>query len=171
MKTEVPKKLVEKIYKLVEDVRASGKIKKGTNEATKSVERAEARLVIVASDVNPPEIIAHLPMLCEEKKIPYVQVPAKTNLGAAAGLPVGTSAVAIVQPGEAAKKLNMIIKQINALTKKTSKEKPAKEKPVKKEESKKESKEEKKPVKKEVKKEPVPTAAELAEKKKETEEK
>jgi len=130
MKFEVPKEFVEKIYKLVEDVRASGKIKKGTNETTKSVERAEARLVIIASDVNPPEIVAHLPLLCEEKKIPYVWVPAKSDLGAAAGLPVATSAVAIIHPGEANKKLDQVIKQIKVLVEKKEEKKkePAEEK-------------------------------------------
>jgi len=133
MKFEVPKELVEKVYKLVEDVRASGKIRKGTNETTKSVERAEAQLVIIASDTNPPEIVAHLPMLCEEKKIPFVHVPTKTDLGAAAGLPVGTSAVAIVHPGEAAKKLDTIVKQLKALTEKPKKEEKKPEpKPVEK---------------------------------------
>lgn len=149
MKFEVPKELAEKVYKLIEDVRASGKIKKGTNEATKSVERAEARLVIIASDTNPPEIVAHLPMLCEEKKIPFVHVPTKTDLGAAAGLPVGTSAVAIVHPGEAAKKLDTIVKQIETLAGKKEKpvekpkvepkkeeEKPVEKKPIPKKEEK-----------------------------------
>jgi len=140
MSTEIPKELVDKVYKLVEDVRGSGKIKKGTNETTKAVERAEARFVIIASDVNPPEIVAHLPLLCEEKKIPFVWVPAKADLGSAAGLPVSTSAVAIIHPGEAAKKLDSIIKQLKTLKGKGEKEEPKKE--AKKEEAKKEEKKE-----------------------------
>lgn len=112
---ELPKALIEKIYKLVSEARASGKIKKGTNETTKAVERGEARLVLIASDVNPPEIVAHLPLLCEEKEIPYAHVPAKAELGIAAGLPVAASAVAIVEPGEATKALDAILKQIKSL--------------------------------------------------------
>ena len=141
MKFEVPKELADKVYKLIADIRASGKIRKGTNEATKSVERAEARLVVVAADTNPVEIVAHLPMLCEEKKIPFVWVPTKADLGAAAGLPVGTSAVAVVHPGEAAKKMDLVIKQIKTLTEKKAQpeakaekkeeKKPAEEKPAK----------------------------------------
>ena len=143
MKFEVPKELADKVYKLIADIRASGKIRKGTNEATKSVERAEARLVVVAADTNPVEIVAHLPMLCEEKKIPFVWVPTKADLGAAAGLPVGTSAVAVVHPGEAAKKMDLVIKQIKTLTEKKAQpeakaekkeeKKPAEEKPAPKE--------------------------------------
>ncbi|MEK6807490.1 MAG: 50S ribosomal protein L7Ae [Nanoarchaeota archaeon] len=114
-KFEIPKELSDQILKLIEDVRVGGKLRKGTNEATKSIERNEAKFVAIASDVNPPEIIQHMPMLCDEKKIPYAFVPAKADLGAAAGLPVGTSAVAIASAGEAGKKLSQIAEQISAI--------------------------------------------------------
>ena|SRR3989338_5023532 len=100
LKTEIPKDVVDKVYEAVEAARKSGKIKKGTNEATKAVERGIAKLVIVAKDTNPIEIVMHLPVLCEEKSIPFVTVPSKEDLGAAAGLNVGTSAIAIIQEGE-----------------------------------------------------------------------
>ncbi len=115
-KIEIPKELADQILKLVEDARSGGKIRKGTNEATKSVERAEAKFVVIAADVNPPEIIQHIPMLCEEKKIPCAFVPAKADLGAAAGLPVGTSAIAIVSAGEGAKRMSQIVEQIEVLS-------------------------------------------------------
>jgi len=111
-KFEIPKELADKVLQLIQDARTSGKLRKGTNEATKSVERNEAKFVIIASDVNPPEIVMHIPMLCDEKKIPYAFVPTKADLGAAAGLPVGTSAIAIANAGEAAKKLAQIAEQI-----------------------------------------------------------
>lgn len=115
-KFEIPKELADKILQLIQDIRTSGKIRKGTNETTKSVERNEAKLVVIASDVNPPEIVMHLPMLCDEKKIPYAWVPAKADLGAAAGLSVGTSAIAVVSAGEAAKKLAQVVEQIEILS-------------------------------------------------------
>src|SRR3989344_333689 len=115
-KFEIPKELADQILKLVEDARSGGKIRKGTNEATKSVERAEAKFVVIAADVNPPEIIQHIPMLCDEKKIPYAFVPAKADLGAAAGLPVGTSAIAIVSAGEGAKRMSQIVEQLEVLS-------------------------------------------------------
>ncbi len=116
VKTEIPKELSDQILKLVEDARSGGKIRKGSNEVTKSVERGEAKFVIIASDVNPPEIIQHIPMLCDEKKIPHAFVPTKADLGAAAGLPVGTSAIAVVSAGEGAKKLSQIVEQIEVLS-------------------------------------------------------
>lgn len=115
VKFDIPKELADKVIQVIQDVRTSGKIRKGTNEATKSVERNEAKFVAIASDVNPPEIVMHLPMLCDEKSIPYVFVPSKADLGAAAGLPVGTSAIAIANAGEAAKKLSALVEQINVI--------------------------------------------------------
>lgn len=98
---EMPKELVEKTFEAVETARASGKVVKGTNEVTKAVERGQAALVVMAEDVDPVEVVAHLPPLCDEKKVPYVYVPLKDELGKSAGLPVHTSAAAIVKPGKA----------------------------------------------------------------------
>ncbi|MBI2041039.1 MAG: 50S ribosomal protein L7ae [DPANN group archaeon] len=152
-KIEIPKELSDQILKLVEDARSGGKIRKGTNEATKSVERNEAKFVVIAADVNPPEIIQHIPMLCDEKKIPCAFVPAKADLGAAAGLPVGTSAIAIVSAGESAKKMSQIVEQLEVLSGK--KAVPAKteakaETPAAKPKAPKKAKEEKTEEKKEV---------------------
>ncbi|MBN2368287.1 50S ribosomal protein L7ae [Candidatus Woesearchaeota archaeon] len=91
----------EKAYEAIEVARTTGKIKKGTNEVTKTIERGNAKLVVYAKDVNPPEVIMHIPLLCKEKGIPCAEVPSKEELGAAAGLQVGTSAVAITEAGEA----------------------------------------------------------------------
>jgi large subunit ribosomal protein L7Ae len=92
----------EKAYEAIEIARTTGKIRKGTNEVTKAIERGTAKLVVFAKDINPPEITMHIPLLCKEKNIVYVEVPSKEELGAAAGLTVGTSAVAIVEAGESA---------------------------------------------------------------------
>jgi Ribosomal protein HS6-type (S12/L30/L7a) len=64
---EVPQDLHEKIYEFVRVSRETGKIKKGVNETTKSVERGLAKFVVLAENVDPPEIVAHLPLICEEK--------------------------------------------------------------------------------------------------------
>jgi len=95
------KEQMEQVYEAVELSKATGKIKKGTNEVTKIVERGQAKLVAFASDVNPPEIVMHLPMLCEEKSVACFKVGTKEELGAAAGIDVGTTAVVIMEPGEA----------------------------------------------------------------------
>lgn len=91
----------EVVYQAIEVAKTSGKIKKGINEVTKAIEKGTAKLVAYAADVSPAEIVMHLPLLCKEKDVPCIKVGNKEELGAAAGLPVGTVAVAIVQEGDA----------------------------------------------------------------------
>jgi large subunit ribosomal protein L7Ae len=114
---EVPSDLAEKAYEAVKKARETGKLKKGTNETTKAVERGIAKLVVIAEDVDPPEIVAHLPLLAEEKKIPYVYVPSKKKLGEAAGIEVQAASVAIVDPGEASSLVNEIAEKVKELKK------------------------------------------------------
>jgi large subunit ribosomal protein L7Ae len=103
-----PAEVVEQIYTVLEKSRAGGKLTKGTNEVTKAIERAQAKLVIIAEDVQPPEVVMHLPVLCEEKKIPYAYAPTKQELGNAAGLSVGSAAIAILDEGEGKELLESI---------------------------------------------------------------
>lgn len=112
LNTEFAKDVIEKAYEAVEAAKKTGKIKKGVNEATKAIERGSAKLVVLAKDVNPKEIIMHLPPLCEEKGIPLVIVNSKEELGAAAGLNLSTSAIAITQEGEAKNLIKEIITKI-----------------------------------------------------------
>jgi large subunit ribosomal protein L7Ae len=98
---ETPGELADKALQLVQVASESGKLRVGTNEVTKSSERAEAKLVIMAEDVDPVEILVHIPMLCEEKRIPYVYVPKKQRLGQCAGLSKSAASVAVVEAGEA----------------------------------------------------------------------
>ena len=67
---EMPKDLVNKTYEIIELARDSGKVRKGANEVTKLIERAQAKFVVMAEDVTPEEILAHITLLCEEKSIP-----------------------------------------------------------------------------------------------------
>ena len=93
----------EDILELVETARETGKIRKGINEATKAAERGIAKAIVVAEDVDPPEIAMHLGPLCDEKKIKLLKVASKNELGRAAGLEVSTAAVAITDLGEGKK--------------------------------------------------------------------
>ncbi len=74
---QVPKEAVDKAYSLLQVAKDTGKLRKGTNESTKAIERGVAKLVIIAEDVEPPQVVAHLPILCEERKIAYLYVPSK----------------------------------------------------------------------------------------------
>jgi len=98
---DVPADLEDDALEALEIARDTGSVKKGTNETTKAVERGNARLVFVAEDVQPEEVVMHLPELADEKEIPYVFVGTQDDVGHAAGLEVGSAAAAIVDPGEA----------------------------------------------------------------------
>jgi len=109
VKFEVPKDIADKAYQLVQIARDSGKVKKGTNESTKAIERAVAKLVLIAEDVDPPQVVAHLPILCDERKIPYLFVPSKLDLGRAAGIDVGCAAISVLDGGEGSKSLKEVV--------------------------------------------------------------
>ncbi|MHA2330817.1 MAG: 50S ribosomal protein L7Ae [Candidatus Hodarchaeales archaeon] len=93
----------------------SERIRKGTNETTKSIERLKAKIVFISKDVDPPEIVGHLPLLCEEKKIPYVYVKNRKELGKAARLKVPTASCAILDAGSARKDLDAVAKRLKEL--------------------------------------------------------
>jgi len=114
---EIPKDLVDKILQALEVAKNTGKIKKGTNETTKAIERGKARLVVIARDVEPKEIVMHLPVICEEKKCEYVYIPSKEELGRATGINVGTASACIIEPGEAKELLEGITKKIRTIKK------------------------------------------------------
>jgi large subunit ribosomal protein L7Ae len=115
VKFEVPDDLENSSMEALELARDTGKIRKGTNEATKAVERSTAKLVYISEDINPPEIVAHLPFLCEENNIPYIYVKKQEELGAACGLKVGCAAVVILEPGKGKDFVDDIINKIQAL--------------------------------------------------------
>lgn len=108
------KKEITAALEKISDARDS-KVRKGMNEVTKSIERGIAKFVVMAEDVTPPEILFHIPLLCEEKGIPYGYLTQKVGLGRAVNINVGTSAIAVDNVGSGNEKvLNEIIKKINA---------------------------------------------------------
>lgn len=112
---EMPKELSDKAYEIVEAARDTGKVRKGTNEVTKLVERGEAQLVILAEDVQPAEILAHMPLLCEERNVLYAYVPSKAELGNAVGLEKPTASVAVLDAGKAKPLLEGFAEQVKKL--------------------------------------------------------
>lgn len=182
MEFEVPKELMEKQLQFLKKVSSGGKIKIGVNEVTKAVEREKAKLVLIASDVDPKEIVMHLPLLCKEKKIPYSFVEAKKDLGENAGIEVGTATIAVTEEGKEKKDLLDIAKKLAQLggvpmegaegqeeagEKKEEKEEEASEKKEEKAEKEKVKEEKPKKEKKEEEKEEAPKEEKPAEKKEE----
>ncbi len=112
VKFEVPKEVADAAYEALQIAAKTGVVRKGTNETTKAIERAQAKLVVIAEDVDPPEVVAHLPLLCEERKIPYVFVPSKEKIGDVIGIDVSAASACIVKEGQAAGLVKEIIGRV-----------------------------------------------------------
>lgn len=78
--------LTNTILDLVQQATNYKQLKKGANEATKTLNRGQSEFIIMAADTEPLEILLHLPLLCEDKNVPYVFVRSKTALGRACGV-------------------------------------------------------------------------------------
>jgi large subunit ribosomal protein L7Ae len=112
---ELPKEYLDAAYealKLALEVRG---VRRGTNETTKTIERGQAKLVYIALDVDPPEIVAHLPLLCRERKVPFIFVPSKDELGRRAGIDVPAASVCIAEPGEAQRIIDELISYLKKI--------------------------------------------------------
>jgi large subunit ribosomal protein L7Ae len=112
VKFETPKDVQTKALEAITVAADTGRIRKGANETTKAIEGGNAALVVIAEDVDPEEVVLHLPMICAEKNVPYCYVPTKKELGAAAGLGVQCAAITIEKPGNAAELVKGIVEKI-----------------------------------------------------------
>ncbi len=134
VKFEVSNEVAAKTYEALQMARQASPIRKGANEVTKSIERGLASFVVIAGDVEPEEVVMHLPQLCEQKKISFTYVPSKLELGKAIGMTVPCAAVAVENPGNAANAIKEIISRVTGLSSassaqaQSSREQPPKEK-------------------------------------------
>lgn len=76
----------QQILDIVQQATNLRQLKKGANEATKTLNRGISEFIVMAADAEPIEIVLHLPLLCEDKNVPYVFVPSKIALGRSCGV-------------------------------------------------------------------------------------
>ena len=94
-------KLTKRIHKLVKKASSGKALRRGVKEVVKAVRKGSKGLCVIAGDVAPVDVICHLPVFCEEKRVPYIYVPSKQDLGYAALTKRPTSCVLISpKPGE-----------------------------------------------------------------------
>ncbi len=117
VKFQVPERVLEFQRGVLEKVRKTGKTKIGVNEVTKAIERGTAKIVFIAENIKPEEVVMHIPLLCEEKGIPYSYFKTKEELGKSAGVNVSASSVAIVDSGEAKKDVEDLRKSLEEIKK------------------------------------------------------
>ena len=89
------KKSTKKAHKLVRKATQSKSLRRGVKELVKGIRKGDKGLAILAGDVFPIDVMSHLPILLEEHNIPYIFVPSKRDLGAAACTKRPTSCVLI----------------------------------------------------------------------------
>jgi len=103
--------LTIKVLELVQQANNFKQLKKGANEATKTLNRGIAELILLAADTEPLAILLHLPLLCEDKNVHYLFVPSRQALGRACGVSRSVIACSIISGGEGAQ----LKSQINAI--------------------------------------------------------
>jgi len=102
--------LTNSILELVQQAGQYKQLKKGANEATKTLNRGVSEFIVLTADTEPLEILLHLPLLCEEKNVPYIFVPSKAALGRACNVsrPVISASVITSESKELQSQINTI---------------------------------------------------------------
>ena len=80
LKTKLTVLFYSKLEKTVQKTRPYH-LKFGLNHVTKLIEEKKAKLVVIASNVDPIELVVWLPTLCRKLDIPYCFVKGKARLG------------------------------------------------------------------------------------------
>ncbi|ORX80414.1 ribonucleo protein-associated protein [Anaeromyces robustus] len=109
--------LTNSILDLVQQASHYKQLKKGANEATKTLNRGIAEFIVLTADTEPIEILLHLPLLCEDKNVPYVFVPSKQALGRACGVsrPVIAASITTNEGSELKEQIQNLKLQIERL--------------------------------------------------------
>ncbi|XP_015585476.1 H/ACA ribonucleoprotein complex subunit 2-like protein [Cephus cinctus] len=95
-KPMAPKKLTKKIYKCIKKAsKHKTYLRNGLKDVQKHIRKGERGIVVFAGDVFPIEIMCHLPIVCEDKELPYCFTPSRQDIGAAMGVKRGSLMVLI----------------------------------------------------------------------------
>ncbi|CAM9969270.1 unnamed protein product [Phaeothamnion confervicola] len=105
------------ILDLVQQASNYKQLKKGANEATKTLNRGISEFIVMTADADPLEILLHLPLLCEDKNVPYVFVPSKVALGRACGVsrPVIAASITTNEASQLKDQINTLKNKIEQL--------------------------------------------------------
>merc|ERR1712022_101903 len=76
-------KLSKKLFKCIKKATKAKQVLRGVKEVVEAVRKGTKGVCVIAGNISPMDVISHLPILCEDKDVPYVYVRAKEELGAA----------------------------------------------------------------------------------------
>ncbi|XP_019361481.1 PREDICTED: H/ACA ribonucleoprotein complex subunit 2, partial [Gavialis gangeticus] len=94
-----PRKLTRKLYKCIKKAAKHKQIRRGVKEVQKFINKGEKGIVVLAGDTLPIEVYCHIPVMCEDRSLPYAYIPSKTDLGTAAGSKRPTCVI-MIKPNE-----------------------------------------------------------------------
>jgi H/ACA ribonucleoprotein complex subunit 2 len=89
------KKTTKKLHKLVKKASQAKFVRRGVKEVVKALRKGSKGFCIIAGDISPIDVVVHLPVMCEDRRIPYFYVPSKLDLGAAASTKRPTSCILV----------------------------------------------------------------------------
>jgi H/ACA ribonucleoprotein complex subunit 2 len=99
------KKSTKRIHKVVKKATASKFVRRGVKEVVKALRKGVKGFCVIAGDISPIDVISHVPIMCEDNQVPYIYVPSKHDLGAAASTKRPTSCVLITPKGDFSEKV------------------------------------------------------------------
>lgn len=105
------RKLQKRLFKLVGKAAKVKSVRRGIKEVVLALRKGEKGVCAIAGDVYPVDVIAHIPLLCEEADVPYCYVSRKADLGAA-GLTKRPTSVALISMKQADEELQSDIKKM-----------------------------------------------------------
>mmetsp|Transcript_25374 Transcript_25374/g.70981 ORF Transcript_25374/g.70981 Transcript_25374/m.70981 type:complete len:148 (-) Transcript_25374:77-520(-) len=76
-------KLKKKLLKLTKKAAKKKQVKRGVKEVVKALRKDVKGICIIAGDISPVDVITPIPIMCEDRDIPYIYVNSKEELGAA----------------------------------------------------------------------------------------
>ncbi|XP_015497018.1 H/ACA ribonucleoprotein complex subunit 2 [Parus major] len=79
------RKLTRKLLKCIRKATKQKQVRRGVKEVQKFINKGEKGITVLAGDTMPIDVYCHIPIMCEDRSLPYAYVPSKTDLGAAAG--------------------------------------------------------------------------------------
>jgi len=114
------KKFAKKVYKLIKKGTKAKSIRSGLKDVQSRIRKGETGLVIFAGDVTPVDVMVHMPVVCEDKQIPYIYTPSRMDLGAAMGVKRGCLMILVKEHDDIKELYDEVSKEINKISSESS---------------------------------------------------
>ncbi|XP_071426328.1 H/ACA ribonucleoprotein complex subunit 2 [Pithys albifrons albifrons] len=109
------RKLTRKLYKCIRKAAKHKQIRRGVKEVQKFINKGEKGIAVLAGDTLPIDVYCHIPIMCEDRNLPYAYVPSKSDLGAAAGSKRPTCVIMIKPHEEYQEAYDECLEEVSAL--------------------------------------------------------